>query len=58
MGGGGCELQEGEGVGGEGWLVGGAAAGEIAGGRGGGERRRTLWSGVAGAWGGAGHRRP
>ena len=57
----GCELRElgeEERAAGEGWLVGGAAAGEVAGGRGGGGRRRTLWSGVAGAWGGADHWRP
>ena len=42
MGGGGCELQEGEGVGGEGWLVGGGGSG----------RRRSLATGVVEGGGG------
>ena len=36
------ELGVGEGVAGEGWEVGGAAAGEVTGGRGGGRRRQSL----------------
>ena len=57
LGSGGCELQEGRG-----WAARGGWWGErppaIAGGRGGGGRQRTLWSGDSGVWGGAGHRRP